>query len=87
MAIVFWTHRTYAGFGYWLVGTCFRTLAALPFLLPRDQYPPWLTIVLPNYMMLAELLFYLRGTLIFRGRTVRIGWEFAASLSSIALIA
>ena len=50
MAIVYWTRRSYPGFGYWLAGTLCRTLAGLLLLLPRDQFPPWLTIILANYL-------------------------------------
>jgi diguanylate cyclase (GGDEF)-like protein len=85
MAIVFWTRRTYPGFGYWLVGGVCRTAGAVLFLLPRDEFPPWLTIVLPNYLLVLEALLYIRGTLTFRGRSVRIGAEIGVSLSFIAL--
>ncbi len=86
MSMVFWTRRTYAGFGYWLSGSACRVLAVALFLLPRDQFPPWLTMVLPNYFLFAELLLYLRGTLVFRGQTANYRWEIAASATFIALI-
>jgi diguanylate cyclase (GGDEF)-like protein len=85
MAIVFWTRRTYPGFGYWLAGSLCRTAGGMLFLLPRTQFPLWLTIVLANYLMVAELLLYVRGTLIFRGQPVRVGLELGASLSFVAL--
>ncbi|NCC39371.1 MAG: hypothetical protein EOM21_07955 [Gammaproteobacteria bacterium] len=80
MAMVFWTRRTYPGFGYWLTGSACRVLSAALFLLPRDQFPPWLTIILANYLLFAELILYLRGTLIFRGQPVRVRWDVAGSL-------
>jgi len=85
MAIVFWTRRTYPGFGYWLAGSGCRVLAGVLYLLPRDQFPPWLTIVLPNYLIFAELILYLRGTLIFRGQAVQDRWDLAGSLVFLAL--
>jgi diguanylate cyclase (GGDEF)-like protein/PAS domain S-box-containing protein len=80
MVLVFWTRRTYPGFGYWLAGSVCRALSAALFLLPRDQFPPWLTIILANYLLFAELILYLRGTLIFRGQPVRVHWDVAGSL-------
>ncbi|NEX19780.1 diguanylate cyclase [Thiorhodococcus mannitoliphagus] len=85
MATVFWTSRTYPGFGYWVIGSSCRVLAAVLFLLPRDQLPLWLTIILANYLLLAEIMFYRRGTLVFRGQVVGYGWEIAASVTFIAL--
>ncbi len=86
MAVVFWTRHTYPGFGYWLTGTLCRTAALTLLLLPRDQFPPWLTIILPNYAMLLELMLYVRGTHLFRGVPIRFGWEIIVSLSFIGLI-
>lgn len=80
MAIIFWTRRTYPGFGYWLAGSVCRVMSAALFLLPRDQFPPWLTIILANYLLFAELILYLRGTLIFRDQPVRIRWDVAGSM-------
>ncbi len=80
MAIVYWTRRSYPGFGYWLAGTLCRTLAGLLLLLPRDQFPPWLTIILANYLLLVELLLYLRGTRLFRGLPVSFRGEVIASV-------
>jgi len=85
MAVVFWTRRTYPGFGYWLAGSGCRVLAAALFLLPREQFPPWLTIILANYLLFAELILYLRGTLIFRGQPVQVRWDLAGSLVFLAL--
>lgn len=85
MAVVFWTRRTYPGFGYWLAGSGCLALQLLLFLLPRDQFPSWLTIVLANYCFPLELLLYLRGLLIFRGREVGYHWEILVSISFIAL--
>ena len=38
MAIVFWTRRTYPGFGYWLAGWSCRMVSGVLFLLPRGNY-------------------------------------------------
>ena len=84
MAIVFWTRRTYPGFGYWLAGWSCRVVAAVLFLLPRDQFPPWLTIILANYLLFVEVILYLRGTLIFRGQPVQDRWDLAGSLVFLA---
>ena len=85
MAVVFWTRRTYPGFGYWLAGSGCLALQLLLFLLPRDQFPSWLTIILANYCFPLELLLYLRGLLIFRGREVGYHWEILVSVSFIVL--
>ncbi len=85
MAVVFWTRRTYPGFGDWLTGSLCRTAALILFLLPRDQFPPWLTIILPNYLILLELMLYIRGTHRFRGIPVRLGWGIIVSLSFVGL--
>lgn len=85
MGLVFWTRRTYPGFGFWLMGGFSRTVALLLVILPRDQFPPWLTIVLPNYLFFVEIMLYLRGTQVFRGHTIRYGWAIPASLSFLGL--
>jgi PAS domain S-box-containing protein len=87
MAIVFWTRRSYPGFGYWLAGTLCRTLAGLLLLLPRDQYPPWLTLILANYLLLVELLLYIRGTRLFRGLPVGFGGEIIVSVLFLGFFA
>lgn len=85
LGIVFWTRRVYPGFGHWLAGSGCRLLAAVLFLLPRDSFPPWLTIILANYLLFAEVILYRRGTLIFREQKAGYAWELAASVSFIAL--
>mgnify|MGYP001809618820 CR=1 FL=1 len=85
MAIVFWTRRTYPGFGYWLAGTACRFSAVVLFLLPRDQFPLWLTIILANYLLILEIMLYRRGTAVFRGQAVGCAWDIVASLAFIAL--
>ena len=84
MAIVFWTRRTYPGFGYWLAGWSCRMVSGVLFLLPRDHFPSWLTIILANYLLFAEVILYLRGTLIFRGQPVQDRWDLAGSLVFLA---
>jgi len=87
MSIVFWTRRTYAGFGYWLAGISCRLVALMLYLLPRDQVPSWLAInVLGDCLFLAEIILIRRGTLIFRNQTARYSLEIAASLSFFALL-
>ena len=86
MAVIFWTRRTYPGFGYWVAGAACGFLASVLFLLPRDQFPPWLTIVLANYLLLAKGILFLRGTLRFRGRSTRGHWDIAGSLGYVALL-
>lgn len=85
LAIVFWTRRTYPGFGYWLAGILCQTLAVILFLLPRDHFPPWLTIILANYLITLELLLIHRGTLLFQGKVVGWGGDVAITLSFITL--
>lgn len=88
MALVYWTRRTYPGFGYWLAGSFCRSLGAVLFLLPRHQFPPWLTIIFANYLFLLELLLFIRGTLLFRGQPPQShAWDIAISLSFCALFA
>lgn len=58
MAVILWTRRTYPGFGYWVAGVTCGCLASVLFLLPRDQFPPWLTIVLANYLLLAKAILF-----------------------------
>jgi|GEM_PF-1944014 len=84
-ALIYWRGGTYPGFGYWLLGNLSRLLAVLILLLPRDQYPPWLTIVIANYLLFAEQLLYLRGTLLFRGRPAWRHFEIVVSTIFILL--
>ena len=86
MATLWWTRRVYPGFGYWLIGICCRTLGGLLFVL-RGYISPWLSIVLANGLLVAELMFNLLGLLRFRDRPLRIGWPVAALLSCVALLA
>jgi len=87
IVILYWTRRTYPGFGLWVLGNFSRMGGILLFLLPRDLFPPWLTIILANYLLLASILLNNRGLLIFRDRQTSYGWEIAASLSFCALFA
>jgi hypothetical protein len=87
MAILFWKCQTYPGFGYWVAGHFCRTICILLFILPRDQFPPWLTIILANYLWFASVMLNNRGSLVFRGRRFNDGWELAALLSFCALFA
>jgi len=86
MAIIFWTRRTYPGFGVWVLGSFSRVVGILLFI-PREQFPPWLTIILANYLFFAGFLLNNRGVLIFRDRRISYRWEIAASLSFCALFA
>ena len=85
MAVIFWTRRTYSGFGYWVGGTTCRVMAGLLFLLPRDIYPAWLTIGGANFMIIAETMCYIRGTLLFRNRPLRPRVEICVVAAFIAL--
>jgi len=87
MVIIFWTRRTYPGFGYWVAGHFCGTVCILLFILPRDQFPPWLTIILANYLWFASMMLNYRGSLLFRSRRISYGWEIAASVSFCALFA
>lgn len=86
MFIVFWTRRTYAGFGYWLAGIVCRVIALVLSLLPSDQFPLLLSIVTADCLLLAELNLYRQGMQLFRGQSVRYAWEIAALLSFFALL-
>ena len=87
MSIVFWTRRTYAGFGYWFAGIGCRVIALMLFLLPRNLLLPWPAInVLADCLFLAEVMLIREGTLTFRNQTARYGWEIAGSLSFFALL-
>lgn len=87
MAILFWTRHTYPGFEFWAAGTACRVMACGLFLLPRSIYPAWVTIGVANFMIIAETLCYLRGTLLFRGRPTRPWIEFLVFAVYIALFA
>ncbi|MFM8443351.1 MAG: PAS domain S-box protein [Methylococcus sp.] len=81
LGLVYLTRKTYPGFGDWLAGTVCRTLAAILFILPRDSLSPWLTIILPNWLMIVELLLYLRGTRRFyEQRPPSAGWALLATV-------
>ncbi|WP_295384995.1 hypothetical protein [uncultured Thiodictyon sp.] len=56
------------------------------FLLPRDQFPAWLTIILGNYAILAAILLDIRGLSIFRGRPVHWWWELGTAVSFCAAL-
>ncbi len=86
LAVILWTRRTYPGFGYWVAGAACGCLASVLFLLPREQFPPWLTIVLANYLLLAKGILFLRGTLRFRGLSPPVRWDIAGSLGYVALL-
>ena len=87
MAIVFWTRQTYSGFGYWVAGQVCVTLSIPLFMLPRDHFSPWLTIILANDLWFAAMMLNNRGNLVFRSRCIGYGWEIAASVSFCALFA
>ena len=87
MAVIFWTRRTYSGFGYWVGGTTCRVMAGLLFLLPRDVYPAWLTIAVANFMIIAETMCYIRGTLLFRGRPLHPRIDLCVVVAFAALFA
>jgi PAS domain S-box-containing protein len=85
MAIIFWTRRTYPGFGLWVAGHFCLVVSVALFILPRDHFPPWLTIILANYLWFAAMMLNNRGNLVFRGRRIGYGWEMAASVSFCVL--
>ncbi len=85
MAIIFWTRRTYSGFGLWVAGHFCLVVSVALFILPRDHFPPWLTIILANYLWFASVMLNNRGILVFRGRRMGYSWEIAASVSFCAL--
>ncbi len=86
MATVLFTRRTYPGFGYWVLGTFCRTLGGI-LMLSRGELSPWLTVVLANVLLLADLTFYLRGLQLFRGRPTDLPTEIGVLLSFGALLA
>lgn len=87
MLLVFWTRRTYPGFGHWVAAHLSRTLGVALLLLQPSPLPAWLTIIVANYLLLASFLFNVRGTMRFRGRALHYGWEVAVSVSFCALFA
>ena len=86
LGIIFWTRRTYPGFGYWFAGSFCHMLAGIFFLLPREHFPPWLTIVLANFLLFFELVLYLRGTVLFRGEKLNSFWDISAALCLLTLL-
>ena len=87
IGIVYWTRRTYPGFGLWVLGSFCRTVTTALFMLPRDLFPSWLTIILANYLLLCGFLLNNRGVMLFRDRHISYGWEIAVSLSFCTLFA
>lgn len=86
MGLVYATRRTYPGFGHWLAASFVRLISMLLFLLPRDVYPAWLTIVVFNTTIVVEWLLYLAGARRFRGRPGLEGWMLAAVALFVATI-
>ncbi|CRI64160.1 putative Diguanylate cyclase [Thiocapsa sp. KS1] len=86
MATVLFTRRTYPGFGYWVLGTFCRTLGGI-LMLSRGELSPWLTVVLANVLLMADLTFYLRGLQLFRDRPTDLPTEIGVLLSFGALLA
>ncbi|HAN91665.1 MAG TPA: hypothetical protein DCS31_00010 [Candidatus Competibacteraceae bacterium] len=86
IVIIYWTRRTYPGFGVWVLGSFSRVVGILLFI-PREQFPSWLTIILANYLFFAGFLLNNRGVLIFRDRRISYRWEIAASLLFCVLFA
>lgn len=86
MATVFFTRRTYPGFGCWVLGTFCRTLGGI-LMLSRGELSPWLTVVLANVLLLADLTLYLRGLQLFRDRPTHRLAELGLLLSFATLLA
>jgi diguanylate cyclase (GGDEF)-like protein/PAS domain S-box-containing protein len=86
MATVLCTRRTYPGFGYWVLGTFCRTLGGI-LMLSRGELSEWLTVVLANILLMADLTFYLRGLQLFRDRPTAFPTEIGVLLSFGALVA
>ncbi|MBV5310615.1 GGDEF domain-containing protein [Chromatium okenii] len=86
MATTLLTRRVYPGFGYWTFGVLCRTLGSLLFLF-RDQLSLWLTIILANTLLLADIILIGRGVRVFRDQhhPNHSSIEIAALLSFIAL--
>jgi len=80
MAAIFWTGRTYPGFGNWTAVPACGTLGFV-LLTTQNQLPPWAGVLLANYLFLLSLIFNHRGVLAFRGRSAPGGWEIPVSVA------
>jgi signal transduction histidine kinase/CheY-like chemotaxis protein/PAS domain-containing protein/HPt (histidine-containing phosphotransfer) domain-containing protein len=80
MAVIYWTGRTYPGFGNWTAVPACGTLGFV-LLTTQNHLPPWAGVVLANYLFLLSLIFNHRGVLAFRGRSAPRGWEVLASVA------
>ncbi|MFP4306066.1 MAG: response regulator [Desulfococcaceae bacterium] len=79
MGTIYWTGRTYPGFGNWITAPACATLG-FGLLAVQPHLPPWAGIVLPNYLFVCSLLLNCRGVLAFRDRSAVRGWEMAFSV-------
>ncbi len=86
MATVLFTRRTYPGFGYWVLGTFCRTIGGI-LMLSRGELSPFLTVVLANVLLLADLTFYLRGLQLFRDLPTSLPMEIGLLVSFGTLLA
>jgi|GEM_PF-4623986 len=80
MALVLLKRKAYPGYGQWVAACLCRAAGSALYLLPRDRFPPWLTIILPNFLLVFDPLLCLRGTQAFRGRRP-IPWAMVAAFS------
>ncbi|MHB8909949.1 MAG: GGDEF domain-containing protein [Syntrophales bacterium] len=70
MILIWGTHRTYPGFGFWTAGNASSAAGFLLFAL-RGIVPDIFTIVLANVLVLSTAALYLEGTRRFRGVAAR----------------
>lgn len=81
MILIWKTHKTYAGFGYWTAGNTAYAFGFL-FIALRGMIPDIFTIILANVLILSAAALYLEGTRRFRDAAGRG----ALSISLIILL-
>lgn len=65
MVLIWGTHKTYSGFGFWTAGNAAYAFAFLLIAL-RGMIPEIFTIILASVLILSAAALYLEGTLRFR---------------------
>jgi signal transduction histidine kinase/DNA-binding response OmpR family regulator/PAS domain-containing protein len=69
MGLMYWTRRTYAGFGYWATAPLCMTIGGA-LMLGRGAVPAWAAVVLANTLYVAGLVLNHHGVMAFRGRSI-----------------
>jgi signal transduction histidine kinase len=85
-AIVWWTRRRYAGFGYVAIGGP-ATVLGLLFLSLRHAAPDWLSVTVANAVLVLASVLYLEGARAFRSLPARQWSVYVGGFVTIATVA